>query len=137
MTIFNISLILVIFYILKQFGGLVFFGYFRLFVKNYIWSLCLKAKTRILVTHSAKYLPQMDRIIVMKDGRISEQGNYQELLSAGRAFADFLVQYLTNAEAEDQDNGRSESGGDTEAESLKQALEQVMGKEKFLSLIHI
>ena len=86
----------------------------------------LKAKTRILVTHSAKYLPQMDRIIVMKDGRISEHGNYQELLSAGGAFADFLVQYLTNEE-ENEDNGSE----DDTAESLKQALEQVMGKEKF------
>ena len=37
----------------------------------------LKDKTRILVTHSARYLPQMDRIFVMKDGRISEQGNYK------------------------------------------------------------
>ena len=78
----------------------------------------LKNKTRILVTHSAKYLPQMDRIFVLKDGKISEQGNYQDLLSAGGAFADFLVQYLT--EASDQD---ADEDSESELESLKQKLE--------------
>ena len=76
-----------------------------------------------MVTHSAKYLPFMDRIFVLKDGRISEQGNYHELLSSGGEFADFLVQYLT----EETENG---SEDEAEVESLKQTLEQVMGKEK-------
>ena len=58
----------------------------------------LKGKTRLLVTHSAKYLSQMDRIFVMKDGRISEQGNYQELLAAEGEFSDFLVEYLSEQE---------------------------------------
>jgi hypothetical protein len=42
----------------------------------------------------------MDKIVVMKDGRISEQGTYHQLLKAGREFAEFLVEYL--AEEEDQ-----------------------------------
>ena len=37
----------------------------------------LSGKTRLLVTHSAKYLPQCDNIVVMKDGRVSEQGTYR------------------------------------------------------------
>jgi ABC-type bacteriocin/lantibiotic exporter with double-glycine peptidase domain len=40
----------------------------------------LKKKTRVLVTHGIAFLPQVDQIIVMKDGRISETGTYQELL---------------------------------------------------------
>ena len=32
----------------------------------------LRSKTRVLVTHSIGYLPQMDQIIVMKDGKFSE-----------------------------------------------------------------
>jgi ATP-binding cassette subfamily C (CFTR/MRP) protein 1 len=40
----------------------------------------LKRKTRVLVTHGVAYLPQVDNIFVMKDGEISETGNYQELL---------------------------------------------------------
>jgi len=42
----------------------------------------------------------MDKIVVMKDGRISEQGTYHQLLKAGGEFAEFLVEYL--AEEEDQ-----------------------------------
>ena len=64
----------------------------------------------------------MDRIFVMKDGRISEQGNYQELLSAGGEFSEFLVQYLSE--------DKEENGSTEEVESLKQTLELVMGKEK-------
>ena len=50
---------------------------------------------------SVKFLPKMDKIIVMKDGEISEQGTYHELLKAGGQFADFLVEYLAE-EAESE-----------------------------------
>lgn len=40
----------------------------------------LSQKTRILVTHGITYLPQVDHIVVMKDGAISETGTYDELL---------------------------------------------------------
>uniref|UniRef100_A0A8C2SF61 Multidrug resistance-associated protein 1 n=1 Tax=Capra hircus TaxID=9925 RepID=A0A8C2SF61_CAPHI len=48
----------------------------------------LKNKTRLLVTHGISYLPQMDVIIVMSGGKISEMGSYQELLARDGAFAD-------------------------------------------------
>ncbi|XP_044159893.1 multidrug resistance-associated protein 1-like isoform X2 [Bufo gargarizans] len=62
----------------------------------------LKDKTRILVTHGVSYLPQMDSIIVMVDGKITEIGSYQELLKQDGAFAEFLRTYA-NAE---QNNGQ-------------------------------
>ena len=40
----------------------------------------LRGKTRLLVTHGITYLPKCDHIIVIKNGRVSEQGSYQELL---------------------------------------------------------
>jgi len=40
----------------------------------------LKHKTRVLVTHAVTYLPQVDKIIVVKDGQITETGSYRELL---------------------------------------------------------
>ena len=55
----------------------------------------MKRKTRVLCTNSVAYLSEMDQIFVMKDGRISEQGTYNELLAEQGEFADFLVQYLT------------------------------------------
>ncbi|XP_051488019.1 multidrug resistance-associated protein 1 isoform X7 [Apus apus] len=57
----------------------------------------LKNKTRVLVTHAINYLPQMDTILVMTDGKISEMGSYQELLKQDGAFAEFLRTYA-NAE---------------------------------------
>uniref|UniRef100_A0A8C0VFR0 Multidrug resistance-associated protein 1 n=1 Tax=Cyanistes caeruleus TaxID=156563 RepID=A0A8C0VFR0_CYACU len=57
----------------------------------------LKNKTRVLVTHAINYLPQMDTILVMTDGEISEMGSYQELLEQDGAFAEFLRTYA-NAE---------------------------------------
>lgn len=62
----------------------------------------LKDKTRILVTHGVSYLPQMDSIIVMVDGKITEIGSYQDLLKQDGAFAEFLRTYA-NAE---QNNGQ-------------------------------
>ena len=37
-------------------------------------------------------------IIVLKDGRISEQGTYQELLKKKGDFAEFLLEYMTEQE---------------------------------------
>ncbi|XP_078097039.1 multidrug resistance-associated protein 1 isoform X2 [Mustelus asterias] len=53
----------------------------------------LKGKTRVLVTHGVSFLPQMDRILVMVDGKISESGTYKELLTQNGAFAEFLRTY--------------------------------------------
>ncbi|XP_045924008.1 ATP-binding cassette sub-family C member 3 isoform X3 [Micropterus dolomieu] len=53
----------------------------------------LQGKTRILVTHGISYLPQVDNIIVMVEGRVSEMGSHQELLKQNGAFAEFLRNY--------------------------------------------
>ncbi|XP_060220229.1 multidrug resistance-associated protein 1 isoform X2 [Meriones unguiculatus] len=55
----------------------------------------LKNKTRILVTHGISYLPQVDVIIVMSGGKISEMGSYQELLDRDGAFAEFVRTYAS------------------------------------------
>uniref|UniRef100_A0A8B9S0C9 Multidrug resistance-associated protein 1 n=1 Tax=Accipiter nisus TaxID=211598 RepID=A0A8B9S0C9_9AVES len=65
----------------------------------------LKNKTRVLVTHAINYLPQMDSILVMCDGEISEMGSYQELLKQDGAFAEFLRTYA-NAEQSMENNGK-------------------------------
>uniref|UniRef100_A0A8C5R5H5 Multidrug resistance-associated protein 1 n=1 Tax=Leptobrachium leishanense TaxID=445787 RepID=A0A8C5R5H5_9ANUR len=63
----------------------------------------LKDKTRILVTHGVSYLPQMDTIIVMIDGKITEAGSYQELLKQDGAFAEFLRTYANADQNKDQE----------------------------------
>ncbi|XP_004373344.1 multidrug resistance-associated protein 1 [Trichechus manatus latirostris] len=72
----------------------------------------LKNKTRILVTHSISYLPQVDFIIVMSDGKISEMGSYQELLARDGAFAEFLRTYASVEQEQDaEDEGLMGSSG--------------------------
>ncbi|KAI1299647.1 ATP-binding cassette sub-family C member 3 [Halotydeus destructor] len=53
----------------------------------------LKDTTRVLVTHKVSLLPQVDEIVVMKDGRISEHGSYMELVQSKGPFSEFLTEY--------------------------------------------
>ncbi|XP_014108087.1 PREDICTED: multidrug resistance-associated protein 1-like isoform X1 [Pseudopodoces humilis] len=58
----------------------------------------LKDKTRVLVTHKINILPQVDNIVFLVDGMISETGSYQELLQRDGAFAEFLRSHVTAEE---------------------------------------
>ncbi|XP_075710611.1 multidrug resistance-associated protein 1-like [Rhinoderma darwinii] len=62
----------------------------------------LKNKTRILVTHSLNVLPLVDLIILMEDGRISQLGTYEELVSKRQDFADLILASGTQKECFDQ-----------------------------------
>uniref|UniRef100_A0A8C8J8M1 Uncharacterized protein n=1 Tax=Oncorhynchus tshawytscha TaxID=74940 RepID=A0A8C8J8M1_ONCTS len=62
----------------------------------------LKGKTRILVTHGISFLPQVNNIMVMVEGRVSEMGSYQELLQQNGAFAEFLRNYSLEDIIEDE-----------------------------------
>ena len=55
----------------------------------------LKNKTRILITHKIPLLKDVDRIIVLKDGQISEQGSYDELIEAKGEFSEILNTYIS------------------------------------------
>ncbi|XP_050310916.1 multidrug resistance-associated protein 1 isoform X2 [Anthonomus grandis grandis] len=76
----------------------------------------LKNKTRILVTHGITYLPQTDKIFVVNNGEISENGTYQELLNKKGAFAEFLMQHTQEEHSEDEEE--SDKLGPTISEDL-------------------
>ncbi|XP_063203590.1 multidrug resistance-associated protein 1-like isoform X1 [Chroicocephalus ridibundus] len=61
----------------------------------------LKSKTRILVTHTLTLLPHTDLIIVMDEGRISQMGTYQELISKSANFAEFIQVFSAEHTRED------------------------------------
>ncbi|XP_064379482.1 multidrug resistance-associated protein 1-like isoform X3 [Dromaius novaehollandiae] len=61
----------------------------------------LKSKTRILVTHNLTLLPQTDLIIVMEEGRISQMGTYQELISKRADFAELTQVFTTENRSEE------------------------------------
>ncbi|KAF8934648.1 hypothetical protein BGZ52_003729 [Haplosporangium bisporale] len=41
----------------------------------------LKNKARVFVTHQIQYLSQSTQILLLRDGRVAEQGDYQELMN--------------------------------------------------------
>lgn len=45
----------------------------------------------------------MDQIIVLKNGEISEQGTYAELLEKKGEFQEFLLQYLSEGKEEEEE----------------------------------
>ncbi|KAK3822373.1 MAG: hypothetical protein J3R72DRAFT_25975 [Linnemannia gamsii] len=53
----------------------------------------LKDKTRLLVTHGIHHLSEVHQIVVMKDGQISEIGDYQQLMMAKDAFYQLIYDY--------------------------------------------
>lgn len=78
----------------------------------------LASKTRVLVTHGITYLPECDNIFVLKEGEISEEGTYKELLDKKGSFADFLIQHLSEV-SEDAEN----------LDEIKAQLESVASEE--------
>ncbi|CAN6441455.1 unnamed protein product [Victoria cruziana] len=46
----------------------------------------LEKKTVILVTHQVEFLSEIDRVLVMEGGQVTQCGSYDELLKAGMAF---------------------------------------------------
>ncbi|XP_069785764.1 ATP-binding cassette sub-family C member 3 isoform X2 [Narcine bancroftii] len=63
----------------------------------------LKGKTRVLVTHGINFLPQVDQIVVLVNGKVSEMGSYQELQNQNGAFAEFLRTYAQHDEVEEDE----------------------------------
>ena len=61
-----------------------------LFFCYQVFDKCLKGelrgKTQILVTNQLHFLPHVDRIILIHEGMIKEEGTYEELISHGPLF---------------------------------------------------
>ncbi|XP_051905539.1 multidrug resistance-associated protein 1 isoform X2 [Hippocampus zosterae] len=64
----------------------------------------LKDKTRLLVTHGLSYLPQVDLILVMVGGEITEVGSYQQLMATEGAFSEFLHTYASVDHGDDSES---------------------------------
>jgi ATP-binding cassette, subfamily C (CFTR/MRP), member 1 len=60
-------------------------------------------QTRIFVTHGIHWLPQVDNVVVLSNGVISETGSYEELLSQNQSFAQFLKTYFTQEDHKEDD----------------------------------
>jgi ATP-binding cassette subfamily C (CFTR/MRP) protein 1 len=87
----------------------------------------LKDKTRILVTHRVSILPNVDQIIVMKDGSISESGTFEELIASKGDFAEFVAEYLMEQSDNDIDKEDMELM-DQITKKVKPILERTLSK---------
>ena len=53
-------------------------------------------KTRFFATNSLNFLPECDRIIMLKDGEIKEVGTYNQLKNTAGEFNQFIGEFLSN-----------------------------------------
>jgi ABC-type bacteriocin/lantibiotic exporter with double-glycine peptidase domain len=53
-------------------------------------SLAALGCTRIVIAHRLSTIKNCDRIVMLDEGKIAEQGTYEELISSGGAFAEMV-----------------------------------------------
>ena len=56
--------------------------------------------TRILVTHALHFLPKVDHIYFMVDGRITEHGTFDEMMANREGFARTFDEFVTKDQTE-------------------------------------
>uniref|UniRef100_A0A8C2LWX6 ABC-type glutathione-S-conjugate transporter n=1 Tax=Cricetulus griseus TaxID=10029 RepID=A0A8C2LWX6_CRIGR len=85
----------------------------------------LNGKTRILVTHSIHFLPQVDEIIVLGNGTVLEKGSYQNLLSKKGVFAKNLKTFVKHSGPEGEATVNDDSEEDDDDCGLIPTVEEI------------
>jgi ATP-binding cassette subfamily B protein len=63
----------------------------------------LEGRTSLVIAHRLSTVRHADRILVIDDGRVVEQGDHRELLALGGLYADlYRTQFATSTRAEDE-----------------------------------
>ncbi|KAF8150782.1 ABC transporter [Crassisporium funariophilum] len=97
-----------------------------------------EGKTRVLVTHALHFLPLVDYIYVVADGRIAEQGTYADLMARRGEFSAFVTEFGSSPSSSSPDSLSAEqeelaiasaplSDEDVEEEKRREAKGQVKG----------
>ncbi|OAY47206.1 hypothetical protein MANES_06G060800v8 [Manihot esculenta] len=69
----------------------------------------LRGKTRVLVTNQLHFLPQVDRIILVSEGTIKEEGTFEELSKSGKLFQKLMENAGKMEEMEQAAEGKEDS----------------------------
>ncbi|KDQ57208.1 hypothetical protein JAAARDRAFT_35814 [Jaapia argillacea MUCL 33604] len=81
-----------------------------------------EGKTRVLVTHALHFLPQVDYIFTVVDGRIAERGTYVELMANDGPFSKFVQEFGTKDGHKEE--GEEEVLGEDEVEEEKKEVKK-------------
>jgi len=94
-------------------------------------SQILADKTRILITNGIHHLQDVDQIIVVKQGRIAQDGSYDELIqdTHGDLFRLVAESNLTHGDAKDNEDLKDMSGNTLLIENEEEAVEVPSSKE--------
>jgi ATP-binding cassette, subfamily B, bacterial len=74
--------------------------------------LILKNSTSILIAHRLSTVMAADRIIVLEDGRIIEEGTHRSLMASGGHYAELYNTYFRHQSLEYIEASRSLAEGD-------------------------
>lgn len=78
--------------------------------------------TRILVTHALHFLPQVDYIYTIVDGRLAERGTYAELLQNGDVFSKFVREFGAKETQEEEEEEAVEEAVEAKKKDTKDAV---------------
>jgi hypothetical protein len=62
-----------------------------------------EGRTKILVTHALHFLPQVDYIYTVAEGRIMEDGTYSELMANDGVFSKFVKEFGSKQQEEEEE----------------------------------
>ncbi len=54
------------------------------------------------MTNAVTYLSQVDQIVVLEEGEISDMGSYHELMAHNGHFTEFITTYLNEVEEDEK-----------------------------------
>lgn len=85
-------------------------------------------KTRILVTNQLHFLPNVDRILLVSDGVIKEEGTFEEISKNGRLFQ----KLMENAGKMEKQGEGKEDGKNSDLEDLNATSNEMVEIDELL-----
>ncbi|KAB1199142.1 ABC transporter C family member 3 [Morella rubra] len=85
----------------------------------------LSSKTVIYVTHQVEFLPAADLILVLKDGRITQAGKYNDIVNSGTDFMELVQAHNKALSAFDS----TEAGSASESTSMSKEVRNIASAE--------
>ena len=85
--------------------------------------------SRILVTHALHFLPKVDQIYFMADGRITEHGTFDEMMANREGFARLFDEFVTKDQTESKGEKDVDVEDDDADENIKKRRAALRGAQ--------